>query len=136
VRLSQGTQRAVDEAVTILKTAVGFAPADGDAHYALAQSLFLTGNRAEALIHLRKSVELLPVQAAYRLELVERLLAEAKKTGEQALLAEARANLEKISLDELYVRSDFALLREKYRAAEQALAELGRGRAERLEDER
>ncbi len=135
-RLSQGTQEGVKEAIALLKTAVGFAPASAEARYALAKALLFAGSRPEALTHLRKAVALLPAHVDYRLELVEQLLAASKKENDHALAQEAASHLEHISLEEMYARSDFWLLRGKFRAAEQALAELDRRRAERLEEEK
>ncbi len=134
--LSLGTDKGLKAALNLLKTAVGFAPNDPEAREALARALLAAGKRTEALIHLRKAVELRPSEVSYRLELVEQLIEEGRKTGLGKLFEEARRHLDQVRIEDLYVRSDFALLREKYRLAQEALAAWEEKQAERLERER
>jgi hypothetical protein len=136
IRLGRGNQKDVLEAVKLLNTAVGFAPENAEAHHALAKAYVLAGNRTDALPHLRTAVELVPGDAAYRIELVELLLEGGRSTGDGDLVREARSHLEQVSLEGLYLRSDFWLMNGKYRAAEEALADRERSRAERLEEEK
>lgn len=109
------TDREVLDGLERLKMAVGFDAGNGVAHFHLSEAYYRANNPEKGLIHLRKAVELKPEEMAYRLQLLEKLIdqAKARETWPEDLREEIVHHFDRIKPGDLFKRHDFHVLKTK-----------------------